>query len=72
MVDYSGMVMGYMTLNGTYAYDITLNTSPPQHSADERDDNVEVDVLMGVKGNTVYVSLFYIQDLKFFGLLTKE
>lgn len=70
LTDYGGMVFFNRVLYGKYAYDITLEN---QHQKDERDDESDVDIVMGIQPNgAIDVNMFFIQELKFFGLLSKE
>lgn len=72
LVDYKGMVFFNRVLNGTYSYDIKMDTNPPQHQSDSRKDEADVDIIMGIQSNgAIDVNMFFIQDLKFFGLLSK-
>ena len=72
VVGYKAMVIYKKMLRGEYSWDVQAKADARTHSKGSREDEAEIDLIMGVKGNLVDVELFFIEPLKFGGLLTIE
>lgn len=69
---YKTMVIYKKKLVGKYSWDVQAKADARTHSKGSREDEAEIDLIIGAKGTLVDVDLFFIEPLKFGGILTVE